>query len=450
MLIAVATIAQVCAGTLWAALSIVVVLLSWNLVGKSCDLFDLKRVTIGAFWYLTYLAMIFFPAFFVYSDQPGPYRAKFLFSVESVLITVPAGWWIAARYFHFRKSELQGYFARPIDCLDYRPQIFRRVTIVLTVLVFLSVLYMREAGTVPLFYLLRNPGEYGQLVLLREDSFKLLDSPLKYAYALARSVVYPLIILVCFGAVLGKSRRKGWRIALCISLLAGILFAALSLAKAPVAYIVLALGLFLYLFRGGQVSRKWIATLLVLVLLFPITVILAISSQDVTLATALTGTGARLFYLPALGVYYYFEVFPAHVPYLNGRSIGKLSWLLGESYFDTPNFVGLYATPDAIDSVNDNAAFIADLNADFGLWGVILGGIVAGFIMEAIQVYIFRRLKTIVNLAVFTFSIVTFWNLNSVSLPVVLASNGAVLALVLGWALERPRVRIATESPQHA
>ncbi|MFY9730345.1 MAG: hypothetical protein WAK24_07035, partial [Candidatus Acidiferrales bacterium] len=346
---ATAIVSQICAGTAFAVFSCVVLLISWALTRKCFDVFDSRRVTIGTFWYLTYLAMIFFPSFFVYADQEDPYRSTFLFAVESVLITVPVGWWMANRYFHFYKGDVERFFARPIDSMDRSPQVYKRVGFLLVILTILTGLYMREAPTIPLFYLLRNPGDYKQLVLLREDSFKLLDSPLKYAYALARGVGFPLLILVSFGAVLRKRDYKKWRTMFLISLTMGIFFASLSLAKAPVAYIFLVLTVFLYLFRGGLLSRRMVATFLVLILLFPIGVILAVSSEDTTLAMALAGTGTRLLYQPAAGVYYYFEVFPSHIPYLKGRSIGKLSWLLGESYFDTPNYVGLYENPDAVD-----------------------------------------------------------------------------------------------------
>ena len=441
-LFATAIVSQLCAGTAFAVFSCVVLFISWALTRGCFDVFDLRRVTIGTFWYLTYLAMIFFPAFFVYADQEGPYRSTFLFAVESVLITVPLGWWMANRYFHFHKEDVERYFTQPIDSLDRCPQVYMRVSLLLVILALLTGLYIFEVPTIPLFYLFQNPGDYKQLVLLREDSFKLLDSPLRYVYALARGVGFPLLILVSFGAVLRTRHNKKWRTMFLISFITGIFFASLSLAKAPVAYIFLALTVFLYLFRGGSLSRNTVAALLVLILLFPITVILAISSEDTTLAMALAGTGTRLLYQPAEGVYYYFEVFPSHMPYLKGRSIGKLSWLLGDSYFDTPNYVGLYETPNTADSVNANAAFIADLNADFGIWGVILGGVLTGFIMQSIQIYVFRRRKTVVSLAVSAFLVVTFWNLNSTSLPVVLASNGAVLAVLFGWALER--------SPRHA
>ena len=446
---ATAIVSQVCAGTAFAVFSCVVLLISWALTRRCFDVFDLGRVTIGTFWYLTYLAMIFFPAFFVYADQEGPYRSTFLFAVESVLITVPLGWWMANRYFHVHKGDVERYFTQPIDTPDRCPQSYRRVSFLLVILAILTGLYIAEVPTIPLFYLLQNPGDYKQLVLLREDSFKLLDSPLRYLYALARGVGFPLLILVSFGAVLRKRDAKKWHIVFLVSLIMGLFFASLSLAKAPVANILLVLTVLLYLFRGGALSRRMVATLLILILLFPITVILAISSEDTTLAMALTGTGTRLLYQPAAGVYYYFEIFPSHMPYLKGRSIGKLSWLTGDSYFDTPNYVGLYETPGAADSVSANAAFIADLNADFGLWGVILGGILAGFIMEAIQIYVFRRRKTVVSLAVYAFLMVTFWNLNSTSLPIVLASNGAVLAVALGWALERSPRHAPIEAMQH-
>jgi hypothetical protein len=179
-------------------------------------------------------------------------------------------------------------------------------------------------------------------------------------------------------------------------------------------------------------------------------VILGVSSEGTTVAMALNAIGVRMFYGPSEEIYYYFEVFPSHVPYLYGRSIGKLSLLLGVPYFDTPNYVGLYESPDELESTNANAGFIADLNADFGMGGVIFGGVLAGFIMQAIQIYIIRRRKTVISLAVFSFLTLTFWYLNSASLAVVLASNGALLALILGRLLEGPSRSVRSEPMQAA
>lgn len=436
LLVGAAIVSQICAGTLFTIVTCSILLSSAFLTGKCFNLFDLRRVTIGTFWYLSYLVMIFFPAFFVYANQLGPYRSRYLFGVESVLVTVPIGWWIASDFFGFQKENVERYFARPIDSLDSSLRLYRRLRVFLLALLILTGLYLHEVGTIPLFYLFRHPGEYMQLVLLREDSFKLLESPLKYLYALARGVGYPLLILVSLGALLQYGKKK-WRALFAISLVMGVFFAALSLAKAPVAVIFLMLAVFFYLYKGGTVSRKVVVAFLALIFLFPLGVVLGISPKGATVSMAVAGTSYRLLYDPADEIYYYFEVFPSHVQYLNGRAIGKVASLLGEPYFDTPNYVGLYQSPHGLESTNANAGFIADLNADFGMWGVVLGGVLAGIIMQSIQIYIFRRRKTVVNLAVFAFLVVTFWYLHSVSLPVVLASNGAILVLVIGWLLER-------------
>ncbi len=107
------------------------------------------------------------------------------------------------------------------------------------------------------------------------------------------------------------------------------------------------------------------------------------------------------------------------------------------NYFDTPNYVGRYGWPQYIESINANGAFISDLNADFGLPGVLLGGVAAGGIMQWVHIYLVRRRKTIVGLACYAFLVYEFWDLNSTSLTTLLASNGTFLALALAWLMEK-------------
>ena len=105
----------------WAGFeSAAVVGLSRWLVRKTTQPFNFKRVTIMGFWYLTYMAMIFLPAFFVFADQEGPYRSRYLFAVHSVLITVPAGWLLAKWFCRFREHENERYFLRSIVGTGHR------------------------------------------------------------------------------------------------------------------------------------------------------------------------------------------------------------------------------------------------------------------------------------------------------------------------------------------
>ncbi len=437
------------AGATVAFASCLVLFLSSLLVRQSCYVLNFRRGTITTFWYLGYLAMIFFPAFVIYFEQEGPYRAKYLFAVESVLITVPLGWSIANLYSRFRREEIDSYFEVPVEDTEAGRSLVRRWWLFLVICLALTAAYILEVKSIPLFYLISNPGEAFQAALLREESFKLLDSPLIYFYQLARAVFYPLLILIAVGFYL-RFRTRSWLLMLLLASSSGLFFASLTLAKAPVAVIFLLIGIFFYLYNHGSLSRKIVALTLALVLVFPVFVVTYAftdaSGSSVGLMTAMVAIGSRLFSIPAETVYYYFEIFPARVNYLHGRSIDKFARITGQQPFDTANEVGVYAFNEGVESITANAAFIADMNADFGMSGVLIGGVLAGVIMQAVQISLLRRKKTIVNLAVFSFLVIAFWFLESTSLPVVLASNGVILALLLSWFLERkPRADIAPQ-----
>ena len=422
---------------IWVALgSCAVLVVSGLLVKRSCYLFNLRRGTITAFWYVTYLAMIFFPAFVVYSEQGGPYRARFLFAVESVLITVPLGWLLASAWSRFRREEIDFFFEMPVENGADDKLLLRRFWLFLAVCLGLTVAYVVEVQTIPLFYLLSNPGEVFQAAVAREESLKLLDSPLTYFYYVARGLLYPILILIALGTYLRRRQTK-WLLMLAVALCGGLFFASLSLAKAPVATIFLVVGIFFYLYNHGTLSKKAVIITLAFLLLFPLFVTLyEYSDESVGPLVAIGAVGYRLFFIPAEVVYYYFEFFPHQVNYLHGRSIDKFARLMGEQPFDTPNAVGNYAAYEGIESVSANGAFICDMNADFGMWGVVLGGILAGVVMQATQILLLRRKKTVASLACFAFLTVAFWFLNSTSLPVVLASDGVILSLLIMWYLD--------------
>jgi oligosaccharide repeat unit polymerase len=411
------------------------------LTKKSAALFDLKRVTILSFWYFTFLSMIFFPAFFVFGDQGDPYRGRFLFSVHTVLITVPCGCLLANVCGRFRRSDTERFFRSQPQQLDRPRRIQSIYLLLLAPSILLVALYIRSVDTIPLFYLWKNPGEYLQIALLREDSFKLLDSPFLYGFYVLRSVVFPFLVVASLGFYL-RTRSRWWRTMFIFTTLVALFYCSLSVAKLPVAAIVALVGLFIYYYRGGVLSRRIVAALLIGMLLFPAGVII-VAYQLPSPGMAFVAIVERLVYTPSEVLYYYFEVFPEHHGYLHGRSINKLARLLGWTPFDTPTYVGNYAArPGDLDTIAFNAAFIGNLYADFGMLGVLLGGVLGGFIMQGIHIYAVRRKKTVTSVALYAFLVFTFWFLNSTSLPIVLASQGALLVMAISWWFDKSPAHI--------
>src|SRR2546425_2280032 len=80
------TYATIASGSPLPALAAITVVPSLILAEKAIGLIEPHRQSSTSFFFLSYLVMIYLPAFIVYADQPGPYRDAYLVAVLSVLI----------------------------------------------------------------------------------------------------------------------------------------------------------------------------------------------------------------------------------------------------------------------------------------------------------------------------------------------------------------------------
>jgi len=398
-------------------------------------LFNLRQATIPALFYFMYVAIILTPGFFIFKDEITPSRWRFLFGIESVLVTVPLGIWLANLSLGFRRQEIANYFRQPValEKQGARPKrIYLAVLVLALVLVLMN---LWETPVIPLLYLVSHPGEYLQAALLREDAFKLLTSNFTYAFYVVRTTILPFLIILALGRYL-QQKELAWRRLFVISLVLGVLYAAVTIEKAPVAAIAAVLGIFYYLFKGGKLGKMATVVFPVLFLSFPIIIVLLAynGSEAGTLSGALQAMAARIFYSPAQVVYAYFEVFPNVLPFQHGAGIAKLAQLMGWKTVDIANFVGVYLTDGKdLDTITANTCFIGNFNADFGLPGVVVSGIAAGFIMQFVNVYFCRKPKTVVHLAAYAICFWAFGMLVSSALSTQLLSGGVIFALLLLW-----------------
>lgn len=424
-----------------ALLSILVIGLSIWMMQRLVGLFSLKQLTIAGFFYFLYFAAILVPGLFIFADEVTPSRWRFLLGIESVLITVPIGVAIANLCFGSRKREISNFFRQPVEAEPLGRSAVRFYLAFIFSAIVITLIYIKQTPSIPLFYLIRNPGQFLTAALLREDSLKLLNSPLTYVYGVLRGTIFPFLILIAYGRY-KRQQKKSWRRLFLISLAIGIFYSSLTIEKSPVAAIFGLLFLFYYLFAGGQVGRAASIAGVALFLCFPIAVILLAyhGSESGSLEAAIRAIGIRLFYSPAQIVYAYFEVFPAVIPFQHGASITKLASLFGWQTVNIPNAVGMYMnTGTDLDTITANSCFIGNLNADFGLPGVVVGGVFAGFFMQAVSTYFYRRRKTIVNLAGLAICMWAFGLLVTTGLPTTLLSGGVAFGLVLSWLFDEFR-----------
>lgn len=412
-----------------------------------------RRLTIPGIWLVSYLTVAVVPAFFVAADKDTRYVTPYMFAVLSTLVTVPAGMLLARAATGFSRREVEAFFEAPVVQRTPVPDQTAAYLLVLAVALALTAAYVIEAPVIPLVHLIRNPGEAAVLVGLREESFKLLDSPLVYVYDVLRRVGYPFLICVSLGWYL-VSRQRRWLVLFLVTAVVGLVYAALTIAKMPVAVIVLVGALCWYLHIGGRISLRAALLGFAAVFLFPVLVLIQ-SLQGLGVSAELIARGIfnRLFYLPAEILYNYFEVVPDVVPYLNGGTIGRLNWALGnESGVNIANYVFRYMFPYRVESGMAPGPFVGYLHADFGVVGVLAGGILAGVILESLQVIVTRRPKTVVTLATYAYLLWCGWKLNMESLTQSLLSGGIIIVLALMELLPATEsfLRIATSRPRLA
>lgn len=430
-------------------LSIAVVASSVWVMHRLVGLFNPRRVTIPAFFYFLYVSVVFTPGFFIFRNEITPSRWRFLFGIESVLIAVPLGVWLAIVFFGGGKQTVEAFFSRPIDAKPLGPREAQFFWAFLLCAAALIAINLSQMPVIPLLYLIRNPGEFMTAALLREDSFKLLHSHLTYAYYVLRGTIFPFLIISAYGRY-RQYRDKTWRRLFWISLGLGVLYASLTIEKSPVAAIFGILFVFYYLFRGGRLGRAASIAAPALFLSFPLAIVLLAyhGTSGGTVTGAIQAIGQRLFYSPAQIVYAYFEMFPAIIPFQHGATITTLAGLLGAKTMDVPNAVGMYMNSGTdLDTITANGCFIGNLNADFGLPGVVIGSIVAGFLMQALSAYFYGKRKTVVTLAAYAICMWAFGLLVATPLPMTLLSGGVTFALVLYWIFERAGRQPAISPP---
>lgn len=406
-------------------------------------IFDFRHPSIAGVWFFCFVTMCWIPSLLIFMEitpegysypiYSGPHLYTFLLATTCTLLAIPSGVWLTNRMFDFKAADVKRYFESPaVPPTDGS----RAYECLLALALALTALYFCEVKEWPLVAMFRDPGNFAYLALLRDESFVSLDSHFVYAYSVLREALYPFLIALAFTNYLATKKSK-WLLLFLLSLAAGIMFASISIARGPVATIFLVVTACWYLCRSGRVSSRQIVFGLALVLTFPVLVSLIASSVDTTTIDALRIVFVRLCYAPAYVAYVYFEVIPKEVHFQYGATIGKFAWLFGMEHADLSKYVLFTIYPDTLESGSAGGAFFADFYANFGIPGVLGGGVVTGIIMQSIQVLLTRRKKTAASMAAYAFMFYAFFMTTSRTLPTVLLSTGVFFVLVFWWILAR-------------
>ncbi len=396
-------------------------------------IFDLSCLSIPGIWYFSYLIIIFLPSFFVFYSKIGQYRYAYIYTMASALVTVPFGILFANIFLKFRPVEIQNYHRQPIDEQPRNILQFSTYALLLLISIALIVMWYREQTTpVPLFHMLMHPEQADELTMLREYSFKLLDSPIRYLYHLTRDFSFPFLILIACGNYY-YSRSRIWLFLFMVASVFGLFFAGASIAKSPVFSIILLLLINLFILKGGKLAWWQIVVGVVLCLFFPVLVLMLgqgyLRWEGFT--DAFGKVMERIFTAPSSIVYYSFEIVPERYPFQMGRCMGALSKLLGLEPTDIGQYTAWYITGEDYGTTSVSGAFVTELFGDFGYTGLLIGGVFVGVLMQWLHVSIIRSRKTIAAVVTYVLFIYFFSTLTYLQIVGALILSGAPLLWIL-------------------
>lgn len=396
-------------------------------------IFDLSFISIPSVWYFAYAIIIFIPAFWTFYGRGGHYRFNYIYAIASPLMTVPLGILFINVLLKYKPQEMQQYH---LSAIEDQPKSFVRILNYSLVLMIGLALFcswcIEQDGPIPLLYLL-SPGEKTQnLGVMREYSFKLLDSPIRYLYHLTRDFLFPLLTLVAFGNYY-YSRSRVWLFFLILSCGVGLFYAGANISKTSFFSIVLLLLLNLFILKGVKLNWKQMMFGIFLSLSFPVFVLMSVfgdfSWQGFLLA--LQKMMERIFVAPSSILYYGFEIIPDRYPFQMGRLMGPLAYLFGKEPSDLAQYAAWYIMGEDYATTSVAGAFVTQLFGDFGFPGVIFGGILVGMAMQWIHVSIIRKPKTVFAIATYVLFIYFFSTLTYLQIASALILSGAPILWLL-------------------
>ena len=388
----------------------------------------------------SFLVFIAIPSVYITISKFHPQSMTYYFAVLSFLPVFALGLKLGKLFFPVSVDRMDDLYHEKIVKLESDEKFYEALLVLLSINIGIMILYLLQVETIPLFELIRSPGTYSKLNMLREESMKLLQVSVieRYLFSWQMEILFPIGIVASLSLFVSYKKKKyKWLFLTFLGL--GLFNNSLTIAKMPTAAIILMMMVFIIYYRQ-KVRFRFILSTFLVVLLFPYLIVYFVSIPEIRdPVNILVAILLRLFIIPAEVLFYYFKYFPNTHEFLAGRSSKLFSWLHPEGSFNTENYVAKlwWGTNDTTGFAN--AFYMGNFWADFGWPGVILSTLAIGVFVH----YVYQRIlitahyqKNIVYVTFTLALLVTFsFSFISMTITILLLTKGVLVAIALLFVL---------------
>lgn len=387
-------------------------LLSWILFRKAAGTLDIGKINIVSYVYYLFLIQTFIGISLIKLGFDEHYTLNYLINREKSINTTFFVVMLVAIIFPIiiilvqkilRVNMSQEY----ITYLSTKPEkskndfYYKIISIASIVLIILLVGYLIKIGYVPFLKLLTASGDFD----FAHERIRIGTIYFLHPYITNLLILQgiPLLSYLSFSFALIE-RDKKWYVLTGILFIASVITKTYKFSKAPLPF-----HLFVYvlicIYMCGGIKRKimlLIAAVMAVMLWGMYTLIGATSS----LLDIYNGIWGRTLFTQVGTLSYVFDLFPNHMPFLQGRSLaGNILKLLGENPNEhlrsaklVMDFYGSERVYDGTAGVM-NSFFIGEAYANWGWSGIICSIFLVGIIIAVLSVIIVKMKKNAISIA---------------------------------------------------
>ncbi|MGA1840521.1 MAG: hypothetical protein ACMUIU_07845 [bacterium] len=313
--------------------------------------------------------------------------------------------------------------------------IFPSVMIGIGLAIFLFLAYSKSIPHLPIAYLLSSDMDAVMLKLVRASGYKTLPNYITHPMNFVRMVFFPYLIVLTF-LLAHQFRKNGLRLLFMVTFLSAVIFNSYTTALFPV--VMLFAIILLTSWVKHSIKVRHLPLILIGAFAFPvISAYLTRSSSG--MLSIMEGEFIRhfqrFFYeIPDILLSYVIFYWDAGSKLL-GSAHRPFSLLLGQKSLNVANIIFLYRNPTGYYLGNASAPFVGYLYADFGLWGVLIGAIATGIILQAVHIHCVRREHNLFNLALYIMVVWAGLVTPATNITTGLISKGLLPVLFVPWGM---------------
>lgn len=269
----------------------------------------------------------------------------------------------------------------------------------------LLVLFLLKAGYIPVYKMFFHDETFNMGVeRTRMGSLYVVN---QYVTNIMIHTAIPVMAYFTFACAIASKSPKWWVLA-AVMLAAATIVKTYNFAKAPIVTFFLGY-IFILIYHCGRIKLKWLIS-------FGIGAFALLVIAYYALGTSLdftdiyNGLWGRLFFTQVGTLSYNFDLFPNYVPYLDGRSFGRLLLPVfgfsGDSQIRSGRLImEIYGSSGVYEGSAGvmNSVFIGEAYANFGWPGVIFSIILVALVIAVIFSLSIKLRKTPATVAMFAF-----------------------------------------------